>query len=718
MKKYIIIFVLLIACMTVQAAPAKHGVVRNVVLTDGSTIEVTLCGDEYAHWWESADGRKIDIDDNGMARIMAGEDFSFRREYATAKRAKANGNRTNRMNKAKQNAGNVTFSGSKKGLVILVEFSNLEMKAGSTQTAFDNMFNQEGYSKNNHIGSVHDYFYDQSYGQFDLSFDVVGPVTVANTYSYYGANNSDGDDKYPATMVVEACQLVDELVDFADYDWDGDGYVDQVYVVYAGYGENSGAPRNTIWPHEWTLSEASDYGDGDGPQEFDGVMVDTYAVSCELEGVSGSTMAGIGVACHEFSHCLGYPDFYDVDSSGGVGMAIWDLLDSGSYNGPSGNGEVPAGFTAYERMVAGWLEPVELSPGMDVDGMATIGEEAEAYIVYNDGNRNEYYLLENRDNSRWFSYWGANKASKSGMLITHVDYNRNAWINNTVNDSKSHQRMTFIPANNKFGSGSSTYAGQLYPTANNNELTNTSTPAAKTFNKNIDGQKLMNKPIVNIVKNADKTISFSCVEMENEEDPDDPENPNPDINPTGDVVFYESFDSCEGTGGNDDKWSGNIASSVFNSDIDGWTAEKKYGANKCARFGTGKEIGVVVSPSFVLDGDALLTFKAGAWGTDGNVLAVQLNEQYLGNYTINNGSWSELSIPLNYNGSCTLKFLPDKRFFLDEVKIVKLQATDIMNVDAEAASEIYNIQGQRVVQATGNLKRGIYIRDGRKYIVK
>lgn len=55
---------------------------------------------------------------------------------------------------------------------------------------------------------------------------------------------------------------------------------------------------------------------------------------------------GIGTFCHEFSHCLGLPDFYDTNYNGHFGMASWSLMDSGSYND---DGYTPIGYSAYEK---------------------------------------------------------------------------------------------------------------------------------------------------------------------------------------------------------------------------------------------------------------------------------------------------------------------------------------------------------------------------------
>ena len=519
MKKLIIACMMLLSVMDMSAMPARKNTIKEVTLSDGTKVTAVLKGDENGHWWETTSGEYLLIDEDGNATVLSDFQKENISQAATARRAKSNARRVARTRSASQSRTAIT--GKKKGLVILVNFPDLTMKTSSPKAFFTRQFNEEGFSDNNHIGSVRDYFYDQSYGKLDIDFDVVGPVTVSKSYSYYGKNNNDGTDKYPCTMVAEACKLVNSQVNFADYDWDGDGEVDQVYLVYAGYGENAGAPANTIWPHEWTLDAGMYYyKDGNGALTLDGVKVDTYAVSCELADKSGSTPNGIGTACHEFSHCLGLPDFYDTSGNYEAwGMAAWDLMDSGSYSGPGYNGEVPSGYTSYERWCAGWLEPTVLTPGMEVKAQKPLADSPEAYIIYNDNNNNEYYLLENRQASRWFSYVEDYKAP-GGLLIIHVDYDKTAWDENTPNGDATHERMTPFLANNQKGLHSSSgyrvtqsqYQGHLYPYNANDldSLTNTSKPAAKLYNANTDGTYYMNKGVYGITKYADGTIGYSC----------------------------------------------------------------------------------------------------------------------------------------------------------------------------------------------------------------
>lgn len=414
-----------------------------------------------------------------------------------------------------------SFIGTKKGLVILVEFSNRDMISGSA-SKLERMFNEEGYSGDGHIGSVHDYFLDQSYGKFNLLFDVVGPVKVSHQFGYYGSNRSQevGGDRYPGEMVTEACLLIDNQVDFSKYDWDGDGEVEQVFIVYAGYGEATGGASSTIWPHKFDLTGCKRFGDGDGPLLLDGVKIDTYACSNELTGSMGSIMNGIGTACHEFSHCLGLPDLYDTDYSGAFGMSYFDIMDSGAHSGPNGRGEVPYGYSAYERWFAGWLELDEINTNTKISEMRNLQESEKAYIIYNEHNENEYFILENHQNTGWYRYTGTSTLCH-GLMITHVNYDSWAWSSNQVNSDLDHQRMSIIPADGSYGTKNSNryyptgndLAGDLFPGTNNvTEFTNTSHTdvGGVFFNSNSEGSHNLNMAVMNIVEEMGN-ISFDAV---------------------------------------------------------------------------------------------------------------------------------------------------------------------------------------------------------------
>lgn len=378
--------------------------------------------------------------------------------------------------------------GKKKGLIILAEFQDVKMKTRNVRQEFDDRANLKGFNRDGHIGSVSDYFYDQSDGKFEVSFDVVGPVTVSRNMSYYGGNDSYGQDKNAEGLIEEACKLANKEVDFKDYDWNGDGEVEQVYVIYAGYGEAAGAAEETIWPHQYELPRAI---------TLDGQRIQSYACSSELDGDSGTRLSGIGVICHEFSHCLGLPDFYDTDPSDpnnpNFGMSVWSVMDYGSYNGDA---RVPAAYTAYERWYMGWKPLIELDSPASVRNMKAITDGGDAYVIYNDAHRSECYILDNHQRSKWDKH-----AYGTGLLITHIDYDHEEWVNNAPNNVKSHPRVTIIPADGTRSDDPASWAGDPWPgSKGNTELTDTSKPAAKVYNRTKAGTLLMGKPITKITE--------------------------------------------------------------------------------------------------------------------------------------------------------------------------------------------------------------------------
>ena len=696
MKKIFLGLVFLLAALTAFAIPAKRGQKTTLTLADGTQVVAELRGDEFGHYYEAADGRVFVKSANTDVYEQADKVQILNK--ANVRRMARNAKRAERRNVRHNEFGVPTsYTGSKKGIIILVNFADKTFNAANNQALFNNIANTEGFNQGNFNGSMHDYFTSQSNGQFDLTFDVVGPVTLSQNYAYYGQNNSAGDDMRPEQMVVEACNLVEDMVDFNDYDWDGDGEVDQVYIVYAGKGEADGGAKDTIWPHEWELSET--YSDFD----IDGVHINTYACGPELNG--SSQINGLGTMCHEFTHCLGLPDFYDTRTNGtNFGMDSWSLMDYGCYNN---NGYTPCNYTGYERMFCGWVEPIELTEDMQVTGMKSLEDYGDVYIVYNPGHHDEYYILQNVQKKGWDLY-----AESKGLMIMHVDYDKDIWQQDVVNNTTSRQRCTIFPADNSLSSYS-TY-GDLFPYNSNNSFGNNTSPAAKLYNANTDGTKLMNIEITGITQKSNGTIEFNFVN--NNEGSVGPQ-------PQGDV-FCETFDECKGTGGNDDRWSGTIASSGFLPDNTGWEVTQAYGGNKCARFGTGKKTGIATTPEFEVNGSVTMTFKVAPWGTEGG--AIQLTSSNSGitlsqeAFELENETWNECTVTLTGNGYTTITFMAsEKRFFLDDINAEQDAPTAISIITPQRAAEsrrIYSIDGRYLGTDFDRLEHGIYIVGGKKVI--
>lgn len=517
MKKFILTLLLTVVTVTMMAIPAKRGQWKTLTLQDGTEVRATLVGDEHGHFWKA---------ENGQAYIQKGDVYVTVDAQKTIAKAKARRAKVNAQRVQRRTFGHpTTILGHKKAIMILANFKDKKFQTSHDNALYQKIANQEGYSEGDFKGSMADYFKAQSRDKFTLDFDVVGPVTVSKNASYYGENDENGNDMYAGEMVCEAVNLAKEQVsNWKQYDWDGDGYVDQVYVVYAGKGAADGGDANTIWPHAYDLASANYDGDGTGPVAVgENLYVNSYACGPELNGSTGD-ITGIGVMCHEYSHCLGYPDFYDIDygeeSEGvqGPGMGSWDLMDGGSYNG---NGFQPAGYTSYERWFAGWEEPIVLNAeDVNVTNMKSLQNDGEFYIIYNDKNANEYYLLENRQLEGWDASLPA-----AGLLILHCDYDAKVWENNAPNDDPNHQRFIAVSANGEYPyeiwEGNYYYdEAEPFPYGkvnafNKNFKVKSSDKIAKNaaqfFTKTSNGTKWMNGSVEEITQNSDKTISFNYV---------------------------------------------------------------------------------------------------------------------------------------------------------------------------------------------------------------
>ena len=402
-----------------------------------------------------------------------------------------------------------TYSGKKKGLIILVQFPKrtatntpaVSFSTADPQAFYTRVANEKGFTdESGFTESVYDYFYEQSDGLLEYTFDVVGPYKLGNAYNYYGADSESVQDIHLGKFIYDSCKKADADVDFSQYDSDGDGKVDLVYVLYAGQGQNvNGDNTGLIWPQEGSLNSV---GSDQASFQLDGVTIDSYACSNELG--KDNILDGIGTMCHEFSHCLGLPDMYDKGTSFGAttlhyGTYVWDLMNMGNY---LNNGYTPAAYTAFERMYCGWRQPIELKNDTTVTTMKPITEGGDTYIIYNDGNRNEYFLLENRQKTGTDAYLYA-----AGLMITHVDYNEEAWTANNVNTTK--ERCFIVAADNDTQRTEASVRGDLFPYGSVNAFGNATTPAATLINANSDGSYLLNKEITAITQNADGTISFS-----------------------------------------------------------------------------------------------------------------------------------------------------------------------------------------------------------------
>jgi len=468
MKKFLLIG--LLAFSTINACwsvPAKRGWF-DVQKTDGTTIEAEMVGDEFWHGIVTKEGMLLREVESGLYETtndnIADIDIAVLRAQSPLKQRETEYKRLTSENIGNNmkpmGIGDRKFPG--KVLVILVGFADKHFT--KTNATFNNMLNEETGPCNNKSGSVKQYFQNSSYGKYNPTFDVYGPYTLDNNCTYYGGN-SGGSDKNPMQMIVDAAaKLAADKGNnvFQQYDCDNDGYVDNIFVFYAGYGENAGGGSDCIWPHQSYVYSSW----VSGTTTYGGVTLANYACTCELRGNSGSTTSGIGPFCHEFSHVIGLPDLYDTGYSGHRTCSLWDVMDAGNY---LNNEHTPPAYSAYERFYLGWLTPTLLSEGETINLEDLNNGQGQAYLISEteqhnlngaDPNPSEFFILENRQLVGWDSYLPG-----AGMLITKVKYSDYKWENNVVNNSSNNMGVDIIEAGGVHGYYAQ--ASDAFPGTNN-----------------------------------------------------------------------------------------------------------------------------------------------------------------------------------------------------------------------------------------------------------
>ena len=504
MKRSFLVAIFIMAVTTIiKAGPADPSQRKTIKLDDGTKRVVQLIGDEFGHCWKSLNGDDCYREKPGEPDRYIEVSEQEMRQTASARRSAAE---RRARDDAKSRLGypctKIDLKGNKRVLTLLVEFQDKTFPSDNANQFF-NVLNAPNYKEDNYHGSVNDYFMAQSNNQLDLYFDIVGPVKVSQSSDYYGKDNDTQNDVHASEMVSEALALVDDKTDFSQYDWDGDGTVEMILVIFAGMDQSSGGIDDDIWAHK-----------GSAFSRYDNVYIDNYACAPELRMINDKVcLNSIGTICHELSHCFGLPDTYD-QSTGNYGTDRWDIMGLGVHNN---NGFTPAGYTAYNKMYCLWQTPIILRENQTISDMQPMSEGGNFYLIPNDAWGDEFYLLENRQQTGWDS-----KLPGHGMLIMHVDYDEELFYYNIVNRTgtissftNNHERMGLVLADNNTTIDNSNYAiwqaclqGDLYPFLLNNSLTNTSTPNTRLYHKNIDDTYLLSKPVTNSKENGDGTMSF------------------------------------------------------------------------------------------------------------------------------------------------------------------------------------------------------------------
>lgn len=527
--KFLSALMLASAAFTAHAVPAKPGLIT-IPQEDGTLLQVRLVGDEHFSMYLTPEGcpvlpdgkdfRYARVSDNGEL-VSTGVKVSAVDKRTPAENAiirETDGARVEQFfNKMSGTAApgklgrkapskvvnhdtsrflfaNFPTKGSPRSLVILVRYQDIDFTIDDPHDYFTRMVTERGFSDNGATGSALDFFIDSSFGQFTPQFDVYGPVTLPKERWYYGGNIEAGGygdgDGYAWKMVTEACELLDDQIDFSLYDYDNDGVVDNIYVFYAGVGQASSGVFDSVWPFAGNIKSY------DKTREYvhDGMVIDHFAMSNEWVNTTDGTGGhpdGIGTFVHEFSHVLGLPDMYSTNYSNTASPGVWSTLDIGSYNNTS---RTPPLYSVFERYSVGWLMPDMLQDRANVVLPPIDGNKG--YMIET-ASADEFYLFENRQQTGWDAYLPGH-----GMLVWHIDFDQKLWNYNGVNNDGTHQRIDIVEADET--SHTDTKEGDTFPgTSGKTSFTDDSKPSMKTWN----GSRL-SVPLTEITETENGYITF------------------------------------------------------------------------------------------------------------------------------------------------------------------------------------------------------------------
>lgn len=431
------------------------------------------------------------------------------------------------------NIGAVKSIGKVNLPVILVEFTDVKLQSTTTIEKISRQLNEKGYhdvdcsalgmtvtSK----GSVRDYFIAQSNGLFEPTFSVVAKVSLPHKMGYYLADGPSHVDVNTPEMIEDAVKAAQSQgVDFSRFVIAGNptAYaattkgVPMVSCVCAGYSEASLGESDMPWPHFSRMVNATstDYGRTIGNIKFMSYFIGNELTALAEKNSAGewdikqSFLAGPGTFVHEFSHAIGLPDVYATTQIPNQTPFFWSMMDSAPYYNM---GYDLIGYTAYERILCGWLpytvltnqeQQCTLYPFSAFGATDTPTNAVFAYVVKNPASPKEYYVLENRAaDGVWYP-----RNMGSGMLVYHVYFDYNSWEKNTLNNNASQLRYSVVAADGKWQDQllGNNYYNDLFPgLLNKTSLTDTSTPAATAY---IGGT--MHRPIYNI-KRKSNIITF------------------------------------------------------------------------------------------------------------------------------------------------------------------------------------------------------------------
>ena len=269
-------------------------------------------------------------------------------------------------------------SGMVRGVCILIAFPDVPPVC--TPAEVDALFNEPGYSAGGNVGSVRDYFYDASDGQYTYT-NYVLPVwyMAENPSSYYRGNWTRERDLYQ-----RAITFADPMVDFSQFNVNGDEYVDAVNFLVTSVARTQHCSGIVL------------------SAPVDGLP----AVSYQVSGISPPPLR-MGVICHENGHLLfNWPDLYDFGDPAAASIGVYCVMCTPM--------SPPAGPCPYIKHLNGWSTQTTIGP--PATGRSLTSGCNQVFKYSHPTDPREYFLIENRSHAKWGS-----SLPDAGLCIWHVD---------------------------------------------------------------------------------------------------------------------------------------------------------------------------------------------------------------------------------------------------------------------------------------------------------
>lgn len=367
-------------------------------------------------------------------------------------------------------------------LAILVDFGDLLGTVPGQD--FDSLI----YAQTYYTGpSLREFYYRASYGNLDIvavdwpsAIGWVGMPHIRHFYTAAGGTYSYGMGIYPNNsqgLCEDIISTIDPFVNFANYDNNGDSYVDGIIIIHAGREGALSLDTLDLWSHKWSIT----------PQMRDGVYIMDYSIDSEYRNFPGDQT--VGVFAHEFGHILGLPDLYDYDVPfDSYGLGYWSLMAYGGWNGNLGApdtlaGSSPAFLDAWSRVKLNFVVPTNIPCYVDNLHIPAVEDSACVYRLWTNGDllSNEYFLIENRHQTFTDTSLGA-----FGLLIFHIDdnitHNNDQWW--PGQPPSNHYMVALEQADNSFHLEHASNGMDMFDPfkgGHNGTFNNTSSPSSQDY---------------------------------------------------------------------------------------------------------------------------------------------------------------------------------------------------------------------------------------------